>query len=465
MIKTKRRWCGILSLLVSAVFALSGSAFAQKDEPREQKLQDRKAVVYFFNRLTSTFCPTPDKRLLLAWPGLSLPDTTGGLSRDDHYALARLVNVVPNTDDLLYWTTTQQVPDLIEYVLANMRSPKNSEEPGNKARLKEAFDALRDPKTGIRTPMYRKYLEQQVRYDDTITDVENERFLTKSRAGDAKSKELQVRELAALTEFKRDGYYTEFTTIQKTIEDISNNDSGVWWYNFRQEFETHKSHSSAGGTFWDTEYLPPVENWLGYQGGWKTIKISNANVDMVSPNELIIAEDKVPDVPLLTFEGAKRMNIESFSISMEVKRVYIVRPWLDKNLFSNRVWTLDGVTPGPFGLTINKGTKPDMPYLISSVLIARNCRILLRGWRSLTEAAIALSSKSFGMVNLRETAIFGQAIKSGVKFEFKTGINDPRVPGKSVGVNITCPGVQIIGFLCDLVPKSPNPDPKYKFAP
>ncbi|WP_395145274.1 hypothetical protein [Armatimonas sp.] len=149
---------------------------------------------------------------------------------------------------------------------------------------------------------------------------------------------------------------------------------------------------------------------------------------------------------------------------MEIKRVLVERPWLDERLFRNRAWTLDGITSAPSGLMVHKGDKPDLPYLISSILLARNISITLEGWTSLTDAMISLNSKSFGMVNLNGTYLFGKGLaKADVKFD--SYLTDASTNKKTYRVRFTCPGVQIIGFVCDTVPKSPNPDPKYKFGP
>ena len=78
-----------------------------------------------------------------------------------------------------------------------------------------------------------------------------------------------------------------------------------------------------------------------------------------------------------------------------------------------------------------------------------------------TAAAMALSSKSFGMVNLKGTYLFGKGLAEA-KFKFDKHFN-PALNKETHRVRLTIPGAQIIGFITDEVPKSPNPDPKYSF--
>jgi len=460
-------------LLAWLAFGFGGNLAAQVGVPAGQKDRDRKAVVYLFNRLTETFCRTPEQKLLMAWPGLPVPALEEVDSREFQWVLSEHVDVVP-LDDLLYKKGAQGIPELIRYVLDHKQSAKGSASPEEDAAINQAFDALFDSETGAPTPKFEAYLREYAIYTHLMDEIRDEgvrgRVATKLRVGDApakvwaeaKTKEFLARAAAAMDAFKRNGNYDEIQKHFKLIDEMKEKSVSLWWDRFRTQFDRQRTTSSSGDYFHLTQYYPPPERWLkDAHSRWIKFAVEDTQVDLLGKQELALAEGKVPDVPLITFAGVERMKIGSYSILMEIKRVVVERPWLDRGLFRNRAWTLPGVTSDESGLTVYKDKKADMPSLISGILLAKNITVTPDGFQSTTAAAMALSSKSFGMVNLKGTYLFGKGLAEA-KFKFDKHFN-PALNKETHRVRLTIPGAQIIGFITDEVPKSPNPDPKYSF--
>lgn len=431
---------------------------AARHAPAQEMSMERKAVVYLFDRLSKTFCPTSDHKLLLVWPGMCLPDIKSKPSLDDYAALSQLVNTVP-MNELTYRPSLQKAPDLIQYILDNKRTANVTLTAAEEVQLKRAFDYLHDPKTGEETPNYKRFLEQQAIYDQTVDDIVNRSFIANANRTIATEAPILVnRQREALAAFRSNGYYDEVHAQFKTIDTLSNRDKNVWWHHFRNQFALQRSRTSSGATFPHTEYVPDLDAWLNTDH-WTTIRFDSKTLANLKPTDLSIAPDRVPTVPLITLGSLENKNLPGFSISVEVKRVLIERPWLDNELFRCRAWKIDGVPPASAGLTVHKNSPSDMPLLITSILLARNIAIDLGDFTTQAEAERTLRFDNFGPVTLHGALLFGRG-----KADAICRLSGTYKDGKQVfGSGITYPGEEIIGFICDQVPNSPNPDPKYTY--
>lgn len=137
----------------------------------------------------------------------------------------------------------------------------------------------------------------------------------------------------------------------------------------------------------------------------------------------------------------------SVRVSFEVMQIPLVRPWFDASVLSSRAWRWAGGDATP----VSDGENPPhgrMPAYASSVLVARNLSIVAtfsedeceRLQRSIEGGA----SISFGIFSLG-----GNGLSSSSSSEHRSHLTEN---------GISCPGMQIIGFLCKALPKCPDPD-------
>ena len=135
-------------------------------------------------------------------------------------------------------------------------------------------------------------------------------------------------------------------------------------------------------------------------------------------------------------------------MTVQLKRVAITRPWLDPGLFQNHAWTL----PASGDLTrVSTGHPEDpdpgaLPVLVTGVLLAKDLFVSGR-WAGPADAELAPDA----------LGPFALATPQGAR-----GL--PLHPYITTGggeLSIRLEGVQIIGFFCEPVPRSPSPDPRY----
>ena len=135
-------------------------------------------------------------------------------------------------------------------------------------------------------------------------------------------------------------------------------------------------------------------------------------------------------------------------MTAQLKRIQITRPWMELGIFKSHSWRLPSL--GNFS-TISTGNPADpspgiMPLIVTGLLLARNLSAT-GSWDP--------DAKAKGLP------------KSLGPFALAPPPRDLSVPLRTYAgeygnnLSIRVEGVQIIGFFCEPVPKSPSPDPKF----
>ena len=142
-------------------------------------------------------------------------------------------------------------------------------------------------------------------------------------------------------------------------------------------------------------------------------------------------------------------NTRNYKVSFDLIQIPLVRPWLNPMLFMNHAWRLQ-----QGGAILSDGnplpsTGGTLPLLPTSLLVARNLSVSLdmtdednTSYRSETNTK---GTVGWGLFSLRGGY---DKVSSGGTHDYKSSDD-----------GIKCSGMQVIGFVCDIVPKSPNPDP------
>jgi hypothetical protein len=121
-----------------------------------------------------------------------------------------------------------------------------------------------------------------------------------------------------------------------------------------------------------------------------------------------------------TFEGP---SAEKLSVQMEVKLIQIYRPWLEPQVFTNRAWRWQQSSPIQQSLSSGFSQNGDLP----------------QGIMPLLPQSLVLGRK------IHVTGSLSQQLKS----KWIIPMNDDAA---------------IIGWFCELVPLTPNPDPQYQWT-
>jgi hypothetical protein len=136
---------------------------------------------------------------------------------------------------------------------------------------------------------------------------------------------------------------------------------------------------------------------------------------------------------------------------MELATVPLLRGWLDLNVIESKNWKFD---PGVVGANylLSDGQLPpsgSMPLIPVSMILVRNVKISFD---------MKSQRDSYAMEQVRGSASAGWG-------PFSIRANYFRRTDKTThdfvedSAGITIPGMQLIGFVCRLLDKTPDPDP------
>ncbi|MDR3671367.1 MAG: hypothetical protein P4L36_10995 [Holophaga sp.] len=219
----------------------------------------------------------------------------------------------------------------------------------------------------------------------------------------------------------------------KALRKTYDSNAPVLFEELRSAFENAQEPSGEDGEPWLPVLAnPPVEEWLSPKG-WHPWAFHQSDCRPGAPG----AAGPLPPGRIQGDGPVPADWTPSMTLTVEVKRVNILRPWMDTAIFSVHTWRmLDSA--GFSVVSTGNPADPDpgpMPILITGILLARR----------LTLTGAGPSAKG----TQKRPARLGPFSLAGAK------------PPSGGGTVITVPDPQIIAFFCQIVPKSPTPNPKF----
>lgn len=390
-------------------------------------------------------------RVLLSIPGIPL-DQMSKSSRADKTYINTLFDLVAK-DEPTYAQTDRRISDLYLKILDGSQLIKTapvdkSKAAADKAELESVTKELADL-----TPNYDTYNEAlseaaDARLTEQLADQQN------GGSGKASSKT----ELAwknAVRDLDQKGKKSEYDKCMKRYAElVAVNPSSYW-----QRLKDKMTSNEFDGTY-NIITFPPLDNWAA-NTGWLTFsfKSSNSTSDF-SSNSLDVKAEFALKVAKASVEGSagylkteeeRLANDKSFELTMDVKRVYLYRPWLDSSLFRDDNWKW---AQGKEVISDGKGGG-SMGLIPSSFIIVRNVVFKANSINS-------FAKKMEEDIQAKLKASFGPFSMSAAVAKNKKGEN----AGKNEEATaVSIPDPQIIAYtvtMPDPTPLSQFPDAKKK---
>lgn len=157
-------------------------------------------------------------------------------------------------------------------------------------------------------------------------------------------------------------------------------------------------------------------------------------------------------------EYSEKINTDEFSLSFEIAQVPIVRPWCHWSFLTSKTWRFDPSIPGKLGEMLSNGEAPPhglMPAYPSAVVFIRKLKLSLgQNERFATFMKSHKSSQQDGGGYVRFGPFFGGGSGKNMSSNGTTqrdwGYRDDQQ-------GMTVEGMQIAGFRCHVMPRSPDP--------
>jgi hypothetical protein len=399
--------------------------------------------------------------LILANPGIAIdPALNPAASQDDRRAISRVLDRVPGPS-WIYQETTFSISSVYGNILQNHELP----DPKITAKQKQDLQAVDvtlfkngDPANG-ESDKLKAYKNYRATYQDAVNAVE----VNRAANGSVPPKYIQARQ-GALQDWQNLGFKNEIETDLAKRDSLTSLDPNFWFQQLSNAYTVFQESPGTPDQFEPVGLYPAYASWSTLKG-WATITLSADEIHNLSTSDHTSVGGSVGvGYGLFSFNaGASHdttdqhthSNVKVSNIKMELLRVSIDRSWLEGLIFRSKIWRWSQDAPLGSKLISDGATPPGsnttdviMPYVPTAILVSRNVEI--SGQVSDVDTTFHNDHTSAsGSLGWGPFAIGGHYEEDHTRNTFDAKID---------ANGITIPGYQIIGWYCEVLPKSPDPD-------
>jgi hypothetical protein len=326
------------------------------------------------------------------------------------------------------------------------------------------------------SPMMAAYTEKSANYIQAVMNYHNKRIAAQSAAGaDGKAAVLdfasngqlyRMQAEQALRVWESDGYKGDVEEVQDYISQVTQRSMVLWLQGLIDRYNDAKltNPNNAGDDYLYTTLIPG--NFATSQG-WTSITSYDEQLQSSTHYESSAWGGKVGvNWGLWSASGGvqhqsqkydSNLHISSFHLTMDMAQVIIHRPWFFPEFFMNRGWTLtqghgwtwpsmpsDGARPPD-----TQGTFIGYP---TAALFARKVQI--------TSADLAEAYHQFSSETTANASVGWGPFQLSGNYSNKEG--GTQFNSGKTGNTLEIPGLALMGLVCHLFDKSPNPLPTLK---
>jgi hypothetical protein len=329
------------------------------------------------------------------------------------------------------------------------------------------------------SPLVQVYHEKMAAYDAAALEYNSARI--DGLAGDnpravsywaINANILRNKVRAAMDDWIATGYKEDYEKIAAYIAQVSERDLTLLKADYMDDLQKAKLTGLASGS--DFYYSSLVPASFATSSGWSRFSFSGGDYSRHSNSTFNSSgwsaqasagyfgfgahgggshsESKA------TYTGS--FNMDTFALSFEIAQIPIVRPWFKSSFLVSKTWRFDPGNPDVKNDLLNDGGSPPkglIPAYPTTIIFIRNLHMEIGHSDSFSSfvAQNSSSSQSGG-----GGFSFGPFSCGGSASHYTTSGNTQRDYTSSWnGHGLDVPGMQIAGFKCHVLPKSPNPSP------
>lgn len=257
------------------------------------------------------------------------------------------------------------------------------------------------------------------------------------------------------------GYRNEMEGIYAKINQMTARDMKLWKQRLIEKYEKGQI-SGIGGPGLKFFYTKPIPARFATGSGWTQFSFSQEEKAAGTSRTYQKFNGGVRiGFGLISFGGGassessnlkSNSDVSSFTVKLELSQVVISRPWFYPEFFKNRGWTLEPGAGWYFaGLPSDGGSPPKGIFIgyPTSAIFARNIEItsseLVKAYSESASSVSGGAGVGWGPFRLRGG--------------YRRDTSDTKFNSTISGQTLKVPGMQIIGFVNELIPKSPDPLP------
>lgn len=370
--------------------------------------------------------------------------------------LAELLDPIPNPK-WIYDASSRSTSDIYKMTLTDKELPLVQLSSSQRLSLQKAKITAHNTEDA-----YSDLAEQYWDANDAFLTAQ----ITAANHGVSPNPRYEFRKNQAYNRWIDRGHKLEYENAIATIYNLESLDPNNTWLSLSQLLDQNERLDGAIH-FHTTDVTPTYKQLVDPKStGWTVLSFDQADWENQSYHSHVDAGGSVSGsfglwrasagAHYVEDKGFTKSKASNINITMEVQRVKINRGWLRSYLYFSRAWrwhsgTTGSGSPISDGVAIENGNTPNgwMPFLPVALLVARNVSI---------SASISDSEHDWANSHLDANASVGYGPIS-IGGHYSKDESSDYVKGSVRHDGITAGPAQIIGWYCDVLPQSPNPDP------
>jgi hypothetical protein len=318
------------------------------------------------------------------------------------------------------------------------------------------------------------YTAKMVEYMEAADEYMNLKIDAQAASGDDPESKRRVHEFAAKSKFLRNkmeaaylawvsqGYKNEYEQINAYIDQVTRKNLVLYKQDLIKKFEAGLMTSPDDGDFYYTTLLPGN---FAMSPGWTQFRFFETDYE-THFNKKVSKWGAAGGLHLGLFTiggkgGGSKSEISNdqkasnFNATLEFTQVPIARPWFDPGFFFMRSWTLDKTWDLTYDKKVSDGAEEPDGRLVAypiTALFVRNIRFTMSEVERHSDY-VKKSIEAGGFVGYGPFRIGGS---------YGSGSETNDMQFHQEGASLVIPGIQLIGFVNNLIPQSPNPNPDIK---
>lgn len=396
--------------------------------------------------------------------------------------LARLADFIPDTSGISgdvtmnVWNTENTLSQAFEHVLLFSQVADNELSEETIAKIEKLRGLLTVKKITkniitdeeeekiVDSPLKQLYFEKMAIYNEAALEYNQRRIDALSAKNSAavhywsiNAKILYNNVKAAHMDWVNNGYKEEFEQISAYLEQVQERSMAMLKQKYKEDLEKSLlTNASSGASFYHTALLPG--NFAKGDSGWTKMSFNSSHFE--SDNQFT-SKKGAGSVGFMGFGGSAshsdtsnetKIDISKFSLEFKIAQVAISRPWFNVNFLVSKYWRFDKENPEFKNQMVSDGETPP-----NGMLPAYSTTAIF-----IKDLTLRMSTLDYDST-FKEKITKGRAGFSLGSFSLGGAYNstnrDSHTTVDTEFQEIKVDGMQLIGFKCHTLPKSPDPNP------
>jgi hypothetical protein len=322
------------------------------------------------------------------------------------------------------------------------------------------------------------YNDKLAAYENTALEY-NSRRVDALTASDARAVHywsmnaniLRNRVRAAMSDWVSNGYKNDYEQISAFIDQVMQRDMSLLKQEYRDDLEKARLTGLASGS--DFFYSSLIPGNFANAGGWSRFTFSSGDFQSQSSSNYSTSRWRASAGGgfLGIFGGGgggggsesrteshHKFSADHFGLSFEIAQVPIVRPWFKQGFLLSKAWRFDQNNPESKDEIVSDGGTPArglIPAYPTMAVFVRNLHLALghsEGFSDFMSQHTSSQAGGGGYVSFGPFHVGGSYSRASA-----SGSTERNRGNSWDNQGLHVPGMQVVGFKCHILPKSPNP--------